>query len=981
MKKSNYILRFQFIVVILTFLAGFYFFFVPVNHSLLTVKEPPLEPTQGSEDNPYAASEFRWEMITGGKSNIDPVQLRSKAIEKTKLSISEDARLLKTNAITWTAVGPGNIGGRIRSIIIDPSNSSNILIGSVSGGIWKTTNGGTSWSPKLDDQDPIAIGSMVLVGSSTVYAGTGEGWRNIDAVYGGGIYTSTDFGDNWSLLSSTTGANVWNFKNVLQLAKDPSDNVYAITKAYNRKDGVGSSYYNYGGLFMTTNSGTDWTNIGPTDTATHYFNPSDVIAISSSVILFATMDNGGALGGIYRTTDSGSNWTKVTSGLPTSSYRRIAMAQDPNSSSTIYAVFESTTTGSPYYGLRGIYKSTDSGENWSALITPSTLASTGSKSYLSTQGWYDNVIAVDPNNSSNIYAGGVDMIKTTTGGSSWSQLSFWNTFYGSPYVHADHHSIVFDPNNSGTVFVGNDGGIYKSTNNGSSWTDLNNGLEITQFYGGAVYPTGSTYYGGTQDNGHLKYSTGTSWNESQSGDGGYAAQDQTNSSISYEEYVYLDMDKTTNGGSSWFNCKTGLTDAGSSSASLFIAPFSINPENSSVLIAGGNNVFITDNSAGSWTASSSTLSTGEKISAVTVVNSLANYLGFAGTTDGKIFICTSLDPSSGIDSWTEISPSGNNGAWVRRIVVDLSDKNKIYACYSGYNNSSSGKHVWYSTNQGTSWTDISTSLPDVPVHSLVIDPFTSTTLYIGTETGIYSSTNTGSTWNTFTTGMPSYVPVDELVLQTGTNELFAFTHGRGTWKTTTALPVELSSFTANVNGNQVELSWRTETEVNNYGFGIEKLGVSSQNSEFKSIGFVEGHGNSNSPKEYSFKDKNISPGNYSYRLKQIDNDGSFKYSNTIDVTINELPGEFSLEQNYPNPFNPDTKIKYTIPNVGASLMKPVHLKVYDVLGNEVATLVSEEKPAGNYEAEFNAALLASGIYYYRLQADKFTKTVKMILLK
>ena len=132
------------------------------------------EPTQGGEDNPYAAAQFRWEMITGGRKDIDPVQLRKNAINQT-IELSQQNTIQKINSISWTAVGPGNIGGRIRSIIINPSNSNEILIGSVSGGVWKTTNGGTSWSPKLDSYDPISIGSMVLVGSSTVYAGTGEG--------------------------------------------------------------------------------------------------------------------------------------------------------------------------------------------------------------------------------------------------------------------------------------------------------------------------------------------------------------------------------------------------------------------------------------------------------------------------------------------------------------------------------------------------------------------------------------------------------------------------------------------------------------------------------------------------------------------------------------------------------------------------------------------------------------------------------------
>ncbi len=903
----------------------------------------PNENMQGREDDPYAAARFRWEMVTGGNTDIDPLQLRQYAIEKTKNELQRENTLHKINDISWSAVGPGNIGGRIRSIIVDPSDANNILIGSVSGGIWKSTNGGTSWSPKLDSQDPIAIGSMVLVGSSTIYAGCGEGWGNYDAVYGGGIYKSTDFGGTWLILSSTTGSEISKFRNVLRLAVDPSGNVYAVTKAYNVKGGIGA-YTLDGGLFKTTDGGTSWTKISSATFATNYFNGCDVIPISSSIILFATSNNGATLGGIYRTTDSGTSWTMITSGLPSASYRRIAMTQDPSSSSTIYAVFESTISGSPDWGLRGIYKSTDSGASWSALGTPPTIASTG-RSYLSTQGWYDNVIAVDPFTPTHLYVGGVDMMKSTNGGTSWFQLTYWHPFYGSPVVHADHHVILFDPTTSGTLLNGNDGGIYKSTNNGTTWTNLNNGLEITQFYGGAVYTTGSTYYGGTQDNGHIKYSSGTNWTEVQGGDGGYAAQDQSSSSVSYEEYVYLQIDKTTNGGSSWADCTTGLTDAGSSSTCLFIAPFSMNPENSSVLIAGSDNVWITSDGAGSWTSSSGTLSATFKVSAVTVVNSAADYLGFAGTTDGKVFKCTTLNPATGLDTWTEITPTGHNGAWVRRIVADLSDKNKIYACYSGFNTSGVGKHVWVSTNQGTSWTDISTSLPNIPVHSLVIDPFSSSTLYIGTETGVYQTTNGGTSWIAFSSGMPSYVPIDELVLQTGTNKLFAFTHGRGVWETTTALPVELSSFIAKVlKSGGVKLDWRTETEVSNYGFEIERASSSPASAPdgttpvqgWKKIGFVEGNGNTNSPKDYTFTDLNTQYGNYAYRLKQIDTDGQYEYSNIIEIDAGNIPDGFVLEQNYPNPFNPSTTIKFALAET-----QTAKLIVYDVLGNEVANLSTE----------------------------------------
>ncbi len=191
-----------------------------------------------------------------------------------------------------------------------------------------------------------------------------------------------------------------------------------------------------------------------------------------------------------------------------------------------------------------------------------------------------------------------------------------------------------------------------------------------------------------------------------------------------------------------------------------------------------------------------------------------------------------------------------------------------------------------------------------------------------------------------------------------------------------ALPVELISFTANVYGNNVILNWQTTTEVNNYGFEIQR---STEKATWNKIGFVEGNGTSNSPKEYSFTDVVSQSGKYSYRLKQIDIDGSYKYSNVVEVNVGS-PEKFELGQNYPNPFNPTTTIEYSIPNVGASVQN-VQLKIYDVLGRKVATLVNQKQSPGNYKVKFDASKLNSGVYFYTLRTGDFVSTKKMIIMK
>ena len=199
------------------------------------------------------------------------------------------------------------------------------------------------------------------------------------------------------------------------------------------------------------------------------------------------------------------------------------------------------------------------------------------------------------------------------------------------------------------------------------------------------------------------------------------------------------------------------------------------------------------------------------------------------------------------------------------------------------------------------------------------------------------------------------------------------------------IPVELTSFAANVINRKVMLNWITATELNNSGFEIQKgshTSISLSVIDWKSIGFINGNGTTTEKSYYSFEDNNPGNGKSYYRLKQIDYDGSFEYSNIVEVDLN-IPTQFSLEQNYPNPFNPSTKIKYSIPSVTLSGVEGsrVILKVYDVLGNEIATLVNEEKPAGNYEVNFDASKFSSGVYFYELQAGDFVDMKKMILIK
>jgi Secretion system C-terminal sorting domain len=222
----------------------------------------------------------------------------------------------------------------------------------------------------------------------------------------------------------------------------------------------------------------------------------------------------------------------------------------------------------------------------------------------------------------------------------------------------------------------------------------------------------------------------------------------------------------------------------------------------------------------------------------------------------------------------------------------------------------------------------------------------------------------------------NYQNLDELRFEKVESD-FQFVFDNFKYNSVVPLPVELTSFSAAIIDDHVSLIWQTATEVNNYGFEIERqnLEFSSQKSEWSKIGFVPGHGNSNSPKEYSFTDKPTGDSDFKYRLKQIDIDGQYEYSQQVEVKL-EVPEEFSLKQNYPNPFNPTTKIEFSIPSDNN-----VEIKMFNVQGMEVATLLNEQRQSGIHNIEFNAGNLASGIYFYKIVSGNYSEIKKMILLR
>ncbi len=703
----------------------------------------------------------------------------------------------------WTALGPGNIGGRTRGLLIDPLTPTTMYAAGVAGGVWKTTNGGTTWAPLTDLFANIAVNSMAMdpTNPNVIYAGTGEGYFNGDAVRGLGIVKTTDGGATWSYLNATQNSN-FHYVNKLVVSPNNSQRVYASTRT---------------GVWRSTDGGTTWTQVlasdvtaGCLDLALRTDQTTDYLFTSCGSFAQAT---------IFRNTDAGGagTWTSVlTDGI---NMGRTSLAIAPSNQSVIYAVAASNAAGNYKQGLHAVFQSTDSGTTWAArvrntdptklntvLLTNTVFAFLTECGFGTTQffnqGWYDNVIAVDPADPNIVWVGGIDLFRSDDGGANWGMASHWWASTTNPrYAHADQHALVFHPQYNGTtnktLFVGNDGGLFRtddaraatatgaaapcSTNNGSvTWTTLNNSYGVTQFYHGVPYPAGTTYFGGTQDNGTLRGTDGAgpnNWSTLLGGDGGYVAVDQTNTQVLYAENFGLSIQKSTNGGSSWASATTGIINSGF----LFITPFIMDPSDSQRLWTGGNRVWRTTNGAASWTQASTILA--GSVSALAVAPTNANRV-LAGTS-GRLIYRTDIGlTATATTTWSLVQPRSGYVSW---LTFDPANADIAYATYSTFG----GTHVWRSTDGGATWTGIdgtgATGIPDVPVHSIVVDPTNTARLYVGTDVGVFVSLDSGATWAVEVTGFAHVITEALAVGSVGaTQYLYAFTHGRGAWRVPTA---------------------------------------------------------------------------------------------------------------------------------------------------------------------------------------------------
>ncbi len=723
---------------------------------------------------------------------------------------------------TWTWLGPGNIGGRTRAIVFNQQDPNVIYAAGVSGGVWKSTDAGQSWAPISDLIANIPVSALALEPNNpdVVYAGTGEGYEigsvnnvNITGAHRGlGIYKSTDGGANWTRLPGTDNSNFYYINDLVVSASGPQ-RVYAATLT---------------GVWRSTDGGANWTQVhnpglrgGCLDLAIRTDQQNDT--------LFAACGTR-AQARVYRNIDAGGNgaWAEVLADI---GMGRTALSIAPSNQNVIYAV-STAFAGTFANSLHAVFRSTNGGEagSWTArvrnndpiklnrLILSSAFFGSltdcrlGTADSLFGQGFYDLAIAVDPADENRVWAGGIEWFRSDDGGANWgvSGFAYTPTSVGFGPVHTDQHAIVFHPQYNGTtnqtLFIGNDGGLYRTDNaraatatgitgacdpNNSAvrWSPLNNNYGVTQFYHGAVSPDGKTYFGGTQDNGTPLGTDSdgpNKWKLINGGDGGYAAIDFSNPNILYVSSQFANFRKSTDGGSTSSLATLGLGFTNL----LFITPLALDPSDPQRLYTGGDPVFRTNSGMSSWTTIGSLRNvslTAGTMSAVAVAPTDANYALF-GMTDGYLVRTNralSLSPTTPLSSALDRARQPRAG-FVSWVAFDPNDKNIAYATYSTFGG---GAHVWKTTNAGDSWTSIdgmgSTGIPDIPVHCIVVDTSNPARLYVGTDLGVFVSIDGGATWAVENTGFANVV-TESLALNTagGVTSLYAFTHGRGAYKVT-----------------------------------------------------------------------------------------------------------------------------------------------------------------------------------------------------
>ena len=645
----------------------------------------------------------------------------------------------------WSPMGafvvPTNGGGagRLNCVTFHPTNPNIIWVGAPAGGLWKTLDGGLTWSTNTDNLPSLGVNAIAITPSNPniMYIGTGD--QDASDTYGVGVLKSIDGGLTWNI----TGLN-WitsQGRSVGKILINPNDNnmIFAATSS---------------GVFRSIDAGVTWTKTLSTGSIKDMeFKPGD------PTIVYAAS---GA--GFYKSTNTGSSFLLISagSGLPSSSsVNRISIAVTPANAAYVYLLYSSITDS----GFKGIYLSTNSGSNFTLKSnTPNLLGYDYNGSDAGGNGWYTLSIDACPYDATEIMVGGVNIWKSNDSGVNWTCMTHWWGDGGLPYLHADIHNIAYRPDGS-EVFAVCDGGIYVSNDQGNSWSDKSDGLQIGEMYRlGNSVTNSNLVIQGWQDNGCNLYNTGA-FDRVLGGDGMECFIDWSDPNFVYGEFQNGAIQASTDGGGTFNDIIGTINEPGQ-----WVTPWMQDPVDPLAIYAGYENVWKSLDRGNTWNKISTFNSSGLIILEVSQSNPLYIYAATAST------IYKTVD--GGIN-WTTVSYPSGGGVAITALEICTTDPNKIWITRSGY---TAGTKVYKSIDGGGTWTNISGSLPNIPVNCVVNQTGTSYGIYVGTDLGVYYLDNTLSSWMPYSNGLPNVI-VDELEIHYGTNKLRAASFGRGLWQT------------------------------------------------------------------------------------------------------------------------------------------------------------------------------------------------------
>lgn len=714
------------------------------------------------EENPMAPNDWMYQQRSYPYEKVNRA-----AIKNATLKFNELKQLKNGNDQPWEAVGPTNVGGRISDIEMYDDDYNTMFVGTATGGVFKTTDRGDTWIPIFDEASSLSIGDLALAPSdkNTIYVGTGEPNAGGGSItYDGfGVYKSSDGGNNWTHIGLD---NVGSIGRIVVHPTNPSI-VYVAAMGYLFEESSSK------GIYRSEDGGESWekvlyisTKTGGIDIDINPQNPDILYAAMWQRTRTTTgRDYGGPECGIYQTTDGGDNWTQLNNGLPSSNEGRIGLSICDSVPNIVYAIYADRSGD-----FLGIYKTTNGGASWTASND------SGLSNSFSSYGWWFGRISVDPTDPDIAYLIGFNLYRTTDGGASWT--------YVSRGVHVDHHSLFVHPASNSYIVNGNDGGVYISYDYGDDFDHIKD-MPITQYYTCAFdFQNPERIYGGTQDNGTNRtfYGQNDGWSRILGGDGFVVHIDPTDNRYIYGESQYGNISRSTNGGSRFSSAVNGIYGSKN-----WNTPFILDPNTPSTLYYGSNYVFKSTNRAQSWTAISGSL-TNRTITTISK-SELDDELLFVGTEDGRVYKTTNDG-----GNWTRIDGDLPN-RWVTSVLADPYDQDVVYATFSGYRYNEYLPHVFKSEDQGNTWIDISSNLPEAPVNDILVDFMDPNILYLANDQSVFISRDGGGYWEILGQDLP-LVPILDLKIHEPSKTMLAATFGRSMFTYDLSTQITGSSHTA-----------------------------------------------------------------------------------------------------------------------------------------------------------------------------------------